>query len=741
MQLRTKLLLGVGLLLFAMAIIMYILPTILIRKDVYKAADEIKKLLLHEHRQLVKSQQLWLEEALGAIKENNNALLFMLDQEPRFSAQFAFGPKNSDATVWHRLARLLGYDPSIAFVQAHSPDEKKTAVIDLNASHLYPIHQFSKQDGLAVLSLLDEDNKQQSFIGVILPKEMQREGGYTLYALLNPKRRQEQMAEVNEEIIGLTPDLVEKKLSGTNQLFTPEENKNHSAFMWGVKVNMIRSLTTLFSEGPSSGQSINQMIPEGLARLDETGKGYVILTHEVFSTEPLFNDVDYYEHHQPLFPSSSQLANGSLIVRVKGSNRVYICNTLLLDTTYVSIGSSLDILAQQLALSSNKTILLNVQNNYWVGYDGEGQRLSPEIMNQIVSANISEQKQGQISINEGTFVFSRAASLENGTLNFFDLYPLEEKHSIVSTLLSLEDKLSKRISMQLFLVSLGTMVLILLFIGRILVSIIYPVTKLARATQDVVKGRYGEVVLPDVGDRKDEIATLTRAFADMVSGLQDREKIRGVLDKVVSKEVADEILRTHIHLGGEDRVVTMLFADIRGFSTVTANLPPQKIIQILNECMTKVSQVIEGEGGVIDKYVGDEVMAIYGAPTSHSDHALRAVSSAMLIVETLKVWNQSRVAANEEVIEMGIGVHTGVVVAGNMGAENRLNYTVLGTHVNLAARLCEVAKPNQLIISETTLSEPNIKESFYVKPLPPIALKGFAELIAIYEITGFKWEE
>ncbi len=127
-------------------------------------------------------------------------------------------------------------------------------------------------------------------------------------------------------------------------------------------------------------------------------------------------------------------------------------------------------------------------------------------------------------------------------------------------------------------------------------------------------------------------------------------------------------------------------------------MPPQETIQLLNECMTLISRVIEGEGGVIDKYVGDEVMALFGAPTTHPEHALRAVSTAMLMIETLKNWNETRVSKGLRAVEMGIGIHTGLVVVGNMGAEDRLNYTVLGANVNLAARLCETALSNQLII-------------------------------------------
>ena len=185
----------------------------------------------------------------------------------------------------------------------------------------------------------------------------------------------------------------------------------------------------------------------------------------------------------------------------------------------------------------------------------------------------------------------------------------------------------------------------------------------------------------------------------------------------------------------------MLFSDIRGFSRLTSTTSPQETIALLNACMTKISRVIEGEGGVIDKYVGDEVMAIFGAPTSHTDDALRAVSTGMLMIETLKVWNQQRLVAKEPMIKMGIGIHTGMVVAGNMGSEDRLNYTVLGANVNLARRLCEVAQPSQLLISAATLAEPQIANSFYVKPLKPLFVKGFDEAIEIYEVVSFKWGE
>jgi adenylate cyclase len=267
-----------------------------------------------------------------------------------------------------------------------------------------------------------------------------------------------------------------------------------------------------------------------------------------------------------------------------------------------------------------------------------------------------------------------------------------------------------------------------------------PLSDLSNAAERIKEGKFEEIRLPKTHEKQDEISSLTRAFETMIEGLKEREKIRSVLNKVVSKDIADEILKSHIQLGGEDREITILFADIRNFTGMIQPLTPQETIMILNAFMTKMTRVIEGEGGIIDKYIGDEIMALYGAPISYPDHALKALASAKIMIETLKLWNIERERQGQFRIEMGVGIHTGIVVAGNMGAEDRLNYTVLGSSVNLASRLCQAAKPGQILISEYTWDAPDVQESFYVNALPPIQVKGFSQPINIFEIVGFKWE-
>ena len=640
MKLRTKLLLGVGLLLFLMVIIMYIVPSFFIRKDVYKAAGEIHALLVEDHQQLVNSQQIWLENTLVFVKQNNDSLLLMLNEMPQLILS-----KN----LWSSLAQAVGFDPTIGFMQVHTP--KETAVIIPHAAHLYSVENTSETFHLTLLD--------KKFMGVPLPLENVEE---KFFILFDP---QEEKSKAEKEVDALAPELAKYKEQKTSSL-------------WEMKVEMIRMLAPFFAQGLSSSGPIAR----GIVHLNELGHGYALLADEVFATQPLFDDAAYYNAHRPS-SGSAPLAEGAVIVTLEGKEDAFIGNTLFLEKSYITVSTPLSLLAQQLALSSNKMILLRVNTDFWMGFDGLGHKIPQQKVEALVEAGLADQEKGLVDWDGKQFFFARLGALQDDALKFYDFHPVGGKSSILSTLLSLEEQLSNRISLQLFLIALVTMLLVLLFIGRMAFSVIYPITQLAHATKAVAAGKYEEVALPEVSGRNDEVAILTHSFGEMVKGLQEREKIRAVLDKVVSKDVADEILKSHIHLGGEDRVVSMLFGDIRGFTQLTSASSPQETIGMLNACMTKVSRVIEGEGGVIDKYVGDEVMAIFGAPAPHPDHALRAISSGMLIIENLKKWNRERLNRGEPPIEMGMGIHTGLVVAGNMGAEDRLNYTVLGSTVNL----------------------------------------------------------
>lgn len=292
-------------------------------------------------------------------------------------------------------------------------------------------------------------------------------------------------------------------------------------------------------------------------------------------------------------------------------------------------------------------------------------------------------------------------------------------------------KLIKKITLNLLAITLFVFLIGLLLLARLSKKMTRPIIQLAQASEEIGRGNFENIDLPKIGKREDEISILTHSFEGMVTALIDREKIRGALNMVVSKEVASEILKSEIELGGEERLVTLFFSDIRNFTRLSQNFTPKELIALLNKYMTHMCHIIDATHGVVDKFVGDEIMALYGAPLEMEDHADRALEAATQMLHDLKNWN---VMQNSKPLEIGIGIHTGIVCAGNMGAENRLNYTVIGSNVNLAARMCSAAKPMQILVTEDTIAALKRPNVFTFRPVLPLTLKGFDEPVHLFEV-------
>jgi class 3 adenylate cyclase len=261
-------------------------------------------------------------------------------------------------------------------------------------------------------------------------------------------------------------------------------------------------------------------------------------------------------------------------------------------------------------------------------------------------------------------------------------------------------------------------------------SLTRPVNALVEATGRVEEGDFGtRVEVTSI----DEIGTLARAFNDMTHGLALKEQYRGVLDKVVSKDIAEELLKGEVKLGGENREVSVLFADITGFTTITDGMSPPDVIALLNECMERLTDVVEREGGVVDKYVGDQIMALFGAPVTRGSDALRAVRAAMGMQRAMAELNEERAGRGELPLEVSIGINTGVAMAGNMGSPSRLNYTVLGDAVNLASRVEHHAPSAGVLITQHTYA--HVAQHVRVQDVGLVELRGFAQAVQLYQVV------
>ena len=210
-----------------------------------------------------------------------------------------------------------------------------------------------------------------------------------------------------------------------------------------------------------------------------------------------------------------------------------------------------------------------------------------------------------------------------------------------------------------------------------------------------------------------------------------------ILNRYVAHEVSSLILddpERHLKLGGENRKVTVLFADIRGFTKFSETHSPTRVVEILNTIFSELTQVVFKWKGTFDKYLGDAVMAFYGAPVSYEDDTWRAIQTAWELRQVFA--DLARSWKDDELVDLGLGIglHSGEVVVGNIGSERMMDYTVIGDTANVARRLQEVATKEQILISEAIYSE--LGDHLQVVRLPPQHVHGRQEPIVCYEIQG-----
>jgi adenylate cyclase len=266
-------------------------------------------------------------------------------------------------------------------------------------------------------------------------------------------------------------------------------------------------------------------------------------------------------------------------------------------------------------------------------------------------------------------------------------------------------------------------------------SVSRPVLQLAEGTRKIGAGDYSHRIKVRT---EDEIGQLAGAFNHMSEGLAERDQVRDLLGKVVSPAVATELLRKDVTLGGEEREVTVLFSDLRDFTAMCEASSAQEMLAVLNHYFTRMSAIVEVHRGVVDKYVGDAMMALFGAPLTGQDDADCAMEAALDMSEALDELNRARQAQGRHALSMGIGINTDVVVAGNMGSQKRLNYTVIGDGVNLASRLETLTKTPEygarIIVSQFTLER--TKGRYRTRRLGQVAVRGKQNQTEIYALLG-----
>ena len=229
----------------------------------------------------------------------------------------------------------------------------------------------------------------------------------------------------------------------------------------------------------------------------------------------------------------------------------------------------------------------------------------------------------------------------------------------------------------------------------------------------------------------------TQGVAIVLDDLTERKKLeaqRRLFERMVSPAVINQLDPDSLQLGGKRSDITAIFADVRGFTSFSESLEPEKLVSILNRYLGAMADAVLSQEGTIDKFMGDAIMAWFNAPVPQKDHTLRAVKTALAIRESVEALY--KVLPEEAHLAFGAGIHYGDAVLGLIGTEKRLEYTAIGDSVNTAKRLQENSAKNQIIISRAAYAR--VQDDIIVKPIAPVAAKGKTAPLEVYEVVGLK---
>jgi adenylate cyclase len=274
---------------------------------------------------------------------------------------------------------------------------------------------------------------------------------------------------------------------------------------------------------------------------------------------------------------------------------------------------------------------------------------------------------------------------------------------------------------------------ILSFFGALLLSrmLSRPVRELHRATQAIGKGDLSVTVIPSSND---ELGDLVLAFNGMVKDLKKSDALKNALTRYVSRDIAERVIEHPelIHVGGIRQKVVILFADIRGFSTLSENLPSEQVVTLLNEYYLPMFEIILSHSGYISNIMGDGIMVVFGIPEFLPLSPESAIKCAISLQAAIAWESSKRISEGSPVVEFGIGIHLGDCIVGNIGSGSRMEYTVVGQAVNIASRIESLSGPGEILISE------DLKEALngeiHCSPPQQVLLKGIESPVRILKV-------
>jgi adenylate cyclase len=284
----------------------------------------------------------------------------------------------------------------------------------------------------------------------------------------------------------------------------------------------------------------------------------------------------------------------------------------------------------------------------------------------------------------------------------------------------------------------GVLFLSTLFVWFFSKTISGPLKDLSAAAEKIRDGHY-EVNL--TAGRRDEIGLLTESFAEMSRGLAERERLKDTFGRFINREIAEQAMKGELKLGGEIKTVSIFFSDIRDFTAMSEKFQPHDVVEFLNQYLTRMVDCVDRTGGAVDKFIGDAIMAVWGAPVSAGSpakDAINCVRTALLMRKSLWEYNKTWKSPRRPPIRIGCGVNTGDVVAGQIGSSQRMEYTVIGDAVNLASRTESLNKPlhTDILVTENTWKL--IGKYIITEEMPPVTVKGKEKPVRLFAVVNLR---
>lgn len=272
------------------------------------------------------------------------------------------------------------------------------------------------------------------------------------------------------------------------------------------------------------------------------------------------------------------------------------------------------------------------------------------------------------------------------------------------------------------------------FVFLFSISLTSPIERLVEVTRKVAAGDFN--VYSNVRSH-DEVGELASSFDVMVDGLRERDKMKNVLNKFHGSSVTDDLLKGDLQLGGVNKNVTVFFSDIRDFTKFSEGHTPEEVVNMLNEYFEIMVGIVTRNHGVVDKFVGDAMMAVWGAPKSTGEDEVHAVKACLEMREALEKLNELRLSRGQVEIKIGMGLNCGPAISGTIGSSERMEYTVIGDTVNTASRIESSTKAfgTDLLISGEVLEK--VKDKFVTEYAGQAEVKGKSEPLKMYKVKGY----